>query len=203
MKTGVDKAREYAALVRSRLGDHVKQIVLFGSQARGDGTEYSDYDFLVVVDTRTQSVRDAILDVGVQMLNNHDQLFAALVYSEEEWRELRRFPLGWNIQEESARSLRDTEDDKYRCKGIARGLGISGSRYTGMSAFEPTGHVLGAMLAKADERLSTAQRDLAASAFGDAASRAYYSVFHAISALLATRGLTFSSHSQNYRCVQS
>ena len=103
MKTGVDKAREYAAMVRSRLGDHVKQIVLFGSQARGDGTEYSDYDFLVVVDTRTQSVRDAILDVGVQMLNNHGQLFAALVYSEEEWRELRQFPLGWNIQEEGTR----------------------------------------------------------------------------------------------------
>ena len=65
-----------------------------------------------------------------------------------------------------------------------------------MSAFEPTGQVLDAMLAKADERLSTARRDFAAAAFGDAASRAYYAVFHAISALLVTRGLTFSSHSQ-------
>ena len=65
-----------------------------------------------------------------------------------------------------------------------------------MSAFEPTGYVLDAMLAKADERLSTARRDLSASAFGDAAARAYYAVFHAISASLATRGLTFSSHSQ-------
>ena len=103
MKTGVDKARQYAALVRAKLGDQVKQIVLFGSQARGDGTEYSDYDFVVVVDTRTQTVRDAILDVGVQMLNDYDQLFAALVYSEEEWRELGRFPLGWNIQHEGTR----------------------------------------------------------------------------------------------------
>ena len=103
MKTGVDKAREYAALVRAKLGDHVKQIVLFGSQARGDGTEYSDYDFLVVVDTRTRIVRDAILDVGVQMLNDYDQLFAALVYSEEEWRELSRFPLGWNIRHDGTR----------------------------------------------------------------------------------------------------
>lgn len=65
-----------------------------------------------------------------------------------------------------------------------------------MSAFEPTAYVLDAMLAKADEKLSTARRDLAASAFGDAAARAYYAVFHAMSALLATRGLTFSSHSQ-------
>ena len=37
------------------------------------------------------------------MLNDYDQLFAALVYSEEEWRELRRFPLGWNIQHEGTR----------------------------------------------------------------------------------------------------
>ena len=37
--------------MRAKLGDHVKQIVLFGSQARGDATEYSDYGFLVVVDT--------------------------------------------------------------------------------------------------------------------------------------------------------
>ena len=65
-----------------------------------------------------------------------------------------------------------------------------------MSAFEPTGYVLDAMLAKADERLSTARRDLSASAFGDAAARAYYAAFHATSASLATRGLTFSSHSQ-------
>ena len=103
MKTGVDKAREYAALVRAKLGDQVKQIVLFGSQARGGATECSDYDFLVVVGTRTPSVRDAILDAGVQMLNDYDELFAALVYSEEEWRELSRFPLGWNIQHEGTR----------------------------------------------------------------------------------------------------
>ena len=103
MKAGVDKAREYAALVRAKLGDQVKQIVLFGSQARGDAVEGSDYDFLVVVDTRTPSVRDAILDAGVQMLNDYDELFAALVYSEEEWRELSRFPIGWNIQHEGRR----------------------------------------------------------------------------------------------------
>ena len=53
------------------------------------------------------------------MLNDYDELFAALVYSEEEWRELSRFPLGWNIH--------------------------SARRRTGMSAFEPTGYVLDAI----------------------------------------------------------
>ena len=100
MKTSVDKAREYAALVRSKLGNRVKQIVLFGSQARCDARQGSDFDFLVVVDRRTRDAREAVLDDGVQMLNEYDQLFAALLYSEEEWRECSRFPIGWNIQNE-------------------------------------------------------------------------------------------------------
>lgn len=65
-----------------------------------------------------------------------------------------------------------------------------------MRGFEPTHEVLSAMLAKADEMLTSARRDLQAGACGDAASRAYYAVFHALSASLASRGLSFSSHSQ-------
>ena len=100
MKTNIEKAREYAGIVREKLGRHVMQIVLFGSQARGDAREGSDYDFLVVVDERTRSAREAVLDAGVEMLNRYDQLFAALLYSDEEWRESRQFPLGWNIHRE-------------------------------------------------------------------------------------------------------
>ena len=58
-----------------------------------------------------------------------------------------------------------------------------------------TPEVLRGMLAKANEMLSSASRDVAAGDYGDAASRAYYAVFHAVSAALAGRGLSFSSHS--------
>lgn len=98
MSDSMDKAKEYGQLIRMKLGPHVKQIVLFGSQARGNAQEGSDYDFLVVVDERTRDIREAVLDVGVEMLNRHDRLFATILYSEEEWRESSRFPLGWNIQ---------------------------------------------------------------------------------------------------------
>lgn len=59
-----------------------------------------------------------------------------------------------------------------------------------------TPDVLKAMLAKAAEMLASAQRDLAMASWGDAASRAYYAAFHAVSAVLATRGLSYASHSQ-------
>jgi uncharacterized protein (UPF0332 family) len=56
--------------------------------------------------------------------------------------------------------------------------------------------VLKAMLEKADEKLQAAQRELMAGFHGESASRAYYAVFHAVCAVLAGRGLSFSSHSQ-------
>ena len=93
-------AIRYAASIRRVLGEHIREIRLFGSQARGDASSASDYDFLIVLDRKDRATRDKIRDVGVQMMNECDQLFAALVYQENEWDIIRNTPLGWNIQEE-------------------------------------------------------------------------------------------------------
>jgi uncharacterized protein len=95
-----DIAREFAQLLRARLGDHIKQIILFGSQARGDAQEGSDYDVLVVVDHCTPEVEEVVLEADVEMMNRHETLFASLLYSEEEWRKEEEFPFGWNVQRE-------------------------------------------------------------------------------------------------------
>lgn len=65
-----------------------------------------------------------------------------------------------------------------------------------MSGYKATPDVLEAMLRKADEKLAVARKDLESGFCGDAASRAYYAAFHAVSAVLAEHGLTFSSHGQ-------
>jgi YgiT-type zinc finger domain-containing protein len=52
------------------------------------------------------------------------------------------------------------------------------------------------MLDKAKEKLTTAKIDYDAERYDDSVSRAYYAAFHAISAVLLSRGLHFSSHSQ-------
>ena len=59
-----------------------------------------------------------------------------------------------------------------------------------------TRDILEKMLAKSREKLGAAERELAGEHYGEAASRAYYAVFHALSAVLATKGLSYSSHSQ-------
>ena len=93
-------AVEYAREVRSRLGPHARQIILFGSQARGEATKHSDYDFIVVVDELTRELRDKVLDAGGRLMDERDELCAAIVYDTAEWEWERRSPLGWNVERE-------------------------------------------------------------------------------------------------------
>ncbi|HLE86469.1 MAG TPA: HEPN domain-containing protein, partial [Candidatus Brocadiaceae bacterium] len=56
--------------------------------------------------------------------------------------------------------------------------------------------VIKAMLSKAREKLKTARIDFDNERYDDSVSRSYYAVFHAISAVLLSKGLHFSSHGQ-------
>ncbi len=53
-----------------------------------------------------------------------------------------------------------------------------------------------AILKKAFEKLTTARIDFENNRFDDSVSRAYYAVFHSISAVLLSKELHYSSHSQ-------
>lgn len=55
---------------------------------------------------------------------------------------------------------------------------------------------LAELMAKAEQKLASARYSLGGGFCDDAASRAYYAVFHAVSAVLVSEGRTFSSHSQ-------
>lgn len=56
--------------------------------------------------------------------------------------------------------------------------------------------VIKAILFKSHEKLETAQIDFDNGRYNDSVSRSYYAVFHAISAVLLSKGLHFSSHAQ-------
>ncbi|HCL57061.1 MAG TPA: DNA-binding protein [Spirochaetia bacterium] len=53
-----------------------------------------------------------------------------------------------------------------------------------------------ALLKKSDSKLFTAELEFENKRYDDSVSRSYYAVFHAISALLLSKNLTFSSHGQ-------
>jgi predicted nucleotidyltransferase len=93
-------AREYAEVLRDRLGDAIERIVLFGSRARGEARPGSDFDVLVVVHIPRSQAREAVIDAGVTMMDRHEALFAAVLYDREQWANAQAFPLAWRIAEE-------------------------------------------------------------------------------------------------------
>ena len=93
-------AKRYAEVVRHTLKAHVKMIVLFGSHARGDANDGSDYDFVVVLDRQDETLRDKVVDAGVTLMNETDRLCAALVYAPDQWERVKHSPLGWNVLKE-------------------------------------------------------------------------------------------------------
>ncbi|OHB34914.1 MAG: hypothetical protein A2Y08_02965 [Planctomycetes bacterium GWA2_40_7] len=96
-------SKEFSNIVRKKLKNHVKEIILFGSHARGDFTEGSDYDFLFVVDKKRKIEEKILLDVGVEFLNKYDALIADILCDETEWEKKKCFPIGLNILKEGIR----------------------------------------------------------------------------------------------------
>ena len=48
LSMNISPATEYAEEIRKRLGGHVRQVILFGSRARGDAVDGSDYDLSLI-----------------------------------------------------------------------------------------------------------------------------------------------------------
>ncbi|MCH7660104.1 MAG: nucleotidyltransferase domain-containing protein [Euryarchaeota archaeon] len=59
---------EFAKAVHDALGERVHEIILYGSVARGDATERSDVDVLVVLDSKdeTDELFQLSFDIGVK-----------------------------------------------------------------------------------------------------------------------------------------
>lgn len=58
---------EYVAAVKKIYGEHLKQVILYGSYARGDYTKDSDVDIMLLVDldeTELDNFSDALSELG-------------------------------------------------------------------------------------------------------------------------------------------
>ncbi|MGD8717929.1 MAG: nucleotidyltransferase domain-containing protein [Candidatus Zixiibacteriota bacterium] len=94
----------FARRAREELGDHIVHIILYGSRARGDYTEESDIDVLVVVrDIDARDADDRIFPFAYEMLDEYEELLFPHVVSEDEYivRQGRSFYI--NVREEGVR----------------------------------------------------------------------------------------------------
>src|SRR5580700_4397498 len=88
--------RRYSATLHEELGDRVQRVVVFGSQARGDATEDSDVDVLVVLDRLTHEERTRAMNLLIELGFERDLVAAPVVLSAAAWEEMvqreRSFP---------------------------------------------------------------------------------------------------------------
>ena len=91
---------KYLENVRNRLKSRLKNIYLFGSRARGDAWEGSDYDIALVVKDRDQKLENLVLDVSTLLLDEFEALISTQIFTEEEWSLEKKLPLGINILKE-------------------------------------------------------------------------------------------------------
>lgn len=77
-----------------------ERIILFGSRARGEADEYSDYDVIVI--KRTEIPFLERLREMVPYLVEFGRPAEILVYTPEEFERMREVGLGWVVQREGA-----------------------------------------------------------------------------------------------------
>ena len=93
-------AREFASELRGRAAFGIRDILVYGSVARGEATEASDID-VIVVHSDEPLPGDVSTDVAAEMMNRHNTLVSVLDCSASEFDRLLRFPFGWQVSKEA------------------------------------------------------------------------------------------------------
>lgn len=76
---------EFKSRLKSILGDNLTKLILFGSRARKEHDESSDYDLLVLLKDNSEKIKDQILDIEGDLLFENNAVFSAFSFSELEF----------------------------------------------------------------------------------------------------------------------
>ena len=96
MNNRYEIAREFADAIRS---DNIVKIILFGSVARGDDTEESDIDILIIT-TNSDELSDEINSAAVDIILEKDEFISPHVMSEEHFNKTIDYPFLTNVLKE-------------------------------------------------------------------------------------------------------
>ena len=96
-------AEEYAAKAREKFGDVIEHIILYGSTARGEETEDSDVDILVVVKSDSHRLQRDFSSLGFDLQLEHLVDVSTIVVNLENYEKYRHFSFYVNIDEEGVR----------------------------------------------------------------------------------------------------
>ena len=91
---------QLAEELRHGFPDHLKRVMIFGSQARGEATPESDYDCLLVFDHVTPAIKAALERLAGQYLLQRGLVLSCIPLSESDLERLQFEPFFINAQKE-------------------------------------------------------------------------------------------------------
>lgn len=79
---------KFSVAIRELFGNRIERMILFGSRARGDATNESDYDIALFLHALTDRwlEGDRIADVELQLLDDTGAFVETLIYPAGHWR---------------------------------------------------------------------------------------------------------------------
>lgn len=94
--------KEFVRRVKEKHGDRVEDVILFGSHARGDCTDESDIDVLIVIDREDFKLRRDITGIAYDLLLETTRYISPKVISLEDYTFLQDINTSFirNINEE-------------------------------------------------------------------------------------------------------
>ncbi|MCC7361390.1 MAG: HEPN domain-containing protein [Anaerolineales bacterium] len=177
----------FVEAVRRELDSRLLLLALFGSKARGDDMPDADIDFLLVTEGDTRDLEKRLSQVSAAIDLEHNVLLNTLLFSRERWADFaeRRAAFWQNAQRDGMLMLRSPR--------LPEALVNPGPE----AENRPADHrpEQNAYLTSAWQALRTAESEFGQGHdFQVVANRAYYAVFYAANAALATQGRQRSKH---------
>ncbi len=86
--------QEFLAKVRQAYSEKIQRVALFGSKARGDATQYSDIDILLIVSDDRWNFRQAFSVIISDIALKYDVLLDVRVISAARWQYLAEIQAG-------------------------------------------------------------------------------------------------------------
>lgn len=96
MNNRVEIAREFAKSIKS---ENIVQIILFGSVARGDDTEESDIDILIVSPIADE-IRHDIHQKAIDIIFETDEVISARIMSVDDFNKTKNYSFLSNVLNE-------------------------------------------------------------------------------------------------------
>jgi len=80
-----DAVLEFVSRLRALFGQRIREIILFGSKARGQSEGFSDIDILIVLDKISIQIKKAISELAAEQNIKHDVLISTIRYGTATW----------------------------------------------------------------------------------------------------------------------